>query len=252
MTTKLSAEQKQLLETDFGSDLEKFAEEKLAACENCYDYGFSKIATEVANDLDAMYKAAEEDEKKEEKEEKEEEGEDKGEKKEDMEDKEYEKAAAELGSFIERGMFDGLRKLGSERHGSEVAYLEPLILQKVAEELFVGAVDNFVEKTAASDEDKRYLRRALLGNPISAAIEAPKGERLKRFGKAQGHSLAEAGKGALGGALGGGLVGAAMGGKGSRGPGALLGAALGGMGGAAIGGVKGQFDEKATKIHQGK
>ena len=56
-------------------------------------------------------------------------------------DDEFEKAAAELGSFIERGMFDTLTKLGSERHEDPMHYFYPYIEEKVAAKGAKGAID---------------------------------------------------------------------------------------------------------------
>jgi hypothetical protein len=107
----------ELLNTDFGPEIEKLAAEQVQACKDAYNYGCEKLAAEAAEEMD--------------KEEKESKKEDKEEKKEKM-DEESEKAAAELGSFIERGFFDGLRKLGSERHNDEFHYLAPYVEQKIA------------------------------------------------------------------------------------------------------------------------
>lgn len=111
----LSAQEQALLNTDFGEDMEKSAAERVSACNEAYAYGFAKLAAEAAD-------AKDEEDKEEER---------KEEKKEKM-DEESEKAAAELGAFIERGFFDGLRKEGSDRHGDELYYIEPLILDKIA------------------------------------------------------------------------------------------------------------------------
>jgi len=48
-------------------------------------------------------------------------------------DEESEKKAAELGAFIERGMFDELTKLGSQRHGDAMYYYYPYMEEKVAQ-----------------------------------------------------------------------------------------------------------------------
>src|SRR5688572_1798221 len=114
----LSAEQQRLVQTDFG-DLEKEAAARVQLSQEMYATGFHKLATETADWLD---KAAEEAEKEEKKE-----------KDEDL-DEESKTASAELGDFIERGYFDGLRKLGSERHGNELHYIIPFIEARVAEE----------------------------------------------------------------------------------------------------------------------
>lgn len=117
MTTQLTNEDKALLNTNFGEEIEKIAAQRATAINEAYAYGFSKIAKEAADEKD--------------KEDKENEGKD-NDKKEEKMDEESEKAAAELGAFIERGFFDGLRKLGSERHGDEMHYIAPFILEKAA------------------------------------------------------------------------------------------------------------------------
>jgi hypothetical protein len=119
MTTQLTAQDKALIGTDFGEDIEKIAADRAAAITEAYNYGFLKVAADVAE-------AQDEEEKKEEKKEEKEE-------KEEKMDEESEKAAAELGAFIERGFFDGLRKLGSECHGDEFHYLTPYVMNKIAE-----------------------------------------------------------------------------------------------------------------------
>lgn len=119
MSNQLTAEQEALVNTDFGEEIEKVAAAKVATINSSYEYGFSKLAAEHAD--------AQDEEEKKEKEEKE-----KGKDKEEKMDEESEKAAAEIGAFIERGYFDGLRKLGQERHNNEMHYIEPLLLQKAA------------------------------------------------------------------------------------------------------------------------
>lgn len=118
MQVKLSQEEAQLLEIDFGEEIEKQAAARAEAISEAYEYGFDKHASVIADQMD---KVAEEDE---------DEDEDKDED-EEM-DEESEKAAAELGAFIERGFFDGLRKLGSERHENELYYLAPFLAEKIA------------------------------------------------------------------------------------------------------------------------
>ena len=119
---KLSQEEIQLLNTDFGEEIEKHAAARATAINDAYQYGFDKKASELANDMDKLAAEAEEAKKKEIEDEDEDE---------EM-DEESEKAAAELGAFIERGFFDGLRKEGAERHGNEMHYLQPYIEEKIA------------------------------------------------------------------------------------------------------------------------
>lgn len=113
----LSAEDLALLNTDFG-EMDKEAAAQVELADEMYLTGFDKLATETA---DAMDQAAAELLEAE-----------KVASEEDALDEESEKMASELSCFIERGFFDGLRKLGSERHDDELHYLMPYIEEKVA------------------------------------------------------------------------------------------------------------------------
>ena len=115
----LSLEDQKLLQADFG-EFDKLAADRVAVAEEMYATGFNKLAAETADALDKL--AEEEKEEKNEKEEKED----------DM-DENTKKASADLGAFIEKGYFDGLVKLGSERHGNEMHYIIPFLAEKVAE-----------------------------------------------------------------------------------------------------------------------
>lgn len=117
----------ELMATDFGAEMEKQAAEKVAALQEAYAYGMSKLAKDVA---DAKDEEEKEDSKEDSKEDK----------KEKM-DEESEKAAAELGAFIERGFFDGLRKEGMDRHGDEMHYVEPFLMSKIAFKANEGAIE---------------------------------------------------------------------------------------------------------------
>jgi hypothetical protein len=97
----------------YGEDVAQDAMEKVAAIRDSYNYGFHKLAEETAQALEEAAAAKEEEEEEE-------------------LDEESEKAASELGSFIERGFYDGLCKLGSERYGNEDAYLIPYLEEKFA------------------------------------------------------------------------------------------------------------------------
>lgn len=100
------------------------------------------------------------------------------------------------------------------------------------------------------ESEKHYVRRAFLGQPISSAIEARKGKKLRAFGEGALHSLKETGKGLGVGAGLGGLAGAGLGAlKGRAGTGAAIGALLGGYGGGAVGSFKGHFGRKASELH---
>jgi hypothetical protein len=234
----LSPEDQKLLNTDLGS-FEKEAAAHLELAAEMYDTGFHKLAQETADNLEALYA------------EKTASAEDAG----LAIDAETEKLAEDLGSFIERGFFDGLRKLGQERYGDEAAYLRPFIEEKVA----AAGAAYALAKLAKEDPEGHHLRRFLLGNPISSAIEARKGEKTKAFGHALAHGAVETAKGlgkgvAAGGAAGAlGGLGAALIKKGPKGKNALLGAGLGAgagsLAGTIYGSAKGQHGREASKIH---
>ena len=121
------------------------------------------------------------------------------------------------------------------------------------------------KKTAAAEPEGHHIRRALIGNPLSSAIEAKPGSRLDAFGEANGHVQAEGLKGVLKGGLGGAALGALAGGfAGARSAppgsmlrngigtalaGGLVGGSLGAPLGGAVGSVKGHLDEEASRIH---
>jgi hypothetical protein len=98
-----------------------------------------------------------------------------------------------------------------------------------------------------------HLRRALLGNATSAAIEAEKGHKLKSFGKALRHEVKENLKGTAIGGAGGAALGAGIGAL-AKGKTGLKGGAFTGLGiGANVGGIagaiKGRHDAEASRIH---
>lgn len=115
------------------------------------------------------------------------------------------------------------------------------------------------EKKAAAEPEGHHIRRALLGNPISSAIEARPGSRLDAAGEAYGHGLAEQ----LKGGLKGGVLGAGLGAAGGLAAGLInkapLGRAVGmgaGLGGGAgllagdiYGAFKGNHGAEASRIH---
>jgi len=110
----LSVEDQALLATDFGEQ-EKVAAAELGVAQEMYNTAFEKLAAATADAIDEEAKKEDESEKKE------------------KMDEEGEKKAADLSAFIERGYFDGLRKLGSDRHGDENAYLYPFLIEKCAD-----------------------------------------------------------------------------------------------------------------------
>lgn len=106
-------------------------------------------------------------------------------------------------------------------------------------------------KAAEENPEGHHVRRFLLGNPISSAIEAEPGKKLKSFGSAVGHQTLTG----LGGLAAGGAAGAGLGaGAGALlgknvGHTALLGALLGGQLGGLGGSFYGQHGAKASEIH---
>lgn len=113
---QLSRHDQELLNTDLG-DFDKEASAMVKMASEGYEMGFEKIALEIADSLEIqaieenMDKTASGDEL----------------------DPESEKTAAEMGAFIERGVFEGLQKLGQERYGNPDIYLEALAIEKLAD-----------------------------------------------------------------------------------------------------------------------
>ena len=108
-------------------------------------------------------------------------------------------------------------------------------------------------KTAApsSNEEKHYVRRFFLGNPISGAIKAKSGKKWKTFKDTWLHMLVQSLKGGVGGAGAGALIGALKGVRsGKINPLMVKRLALGGANlGGTVGKIYGTFDEKATQLH---
>jgi len=133
----LSAADQQLLRTDLG-DFDKVAAQQLEEASDCYNQGFEKFAADAADaqdEADEMDKQASE-----------------------YEDEsgltpEQEKVAAQLGAITEKGFFDGLCKLGSERHGDEMHYLWPYIEQKIAQEGAAVALEKAIEQLSKVAEE---------------------------------------------------------------------------------------------------
>ena len=117
----LTEQDQEIMATDFGG-LEKEAAEHIHLAEEGYEVGFRKIAKEIADAMEveaaetmAKIASGEADEEEEEEE----------------EDEEHTKKAEDIGAFIEKGTFDGLMKLGEERYGDSMVYIEPLIMEKL-------------------------------------------------------------------------------------------------------------------------
>lgn len=187
----LSAADQKLLNTDLG-DFEKDAAEQVATADEMYSVGFNKLATETADELDALMasekNAAEEVSL--------EEG--------------SEKIASDLSAFIERGFFDGLCKLGSDRHGDPYIYIYPYIEEKVAEAGAKGAVRKFYEAVKGhagkgAEKVKGFAAKGVKKvkeHHAQSAADVASGTRGV-FGKgytakSRLHDAATAGKGALG------------------------------------------------------
>jgi len=212
----LTAEEQKLLNTDLG-EFDKVAAAEVALAQEMYATGFEKLAAETADYLDSMFeKVAAEDEKEDEKED-------------DKEDEETKKTAAELGAFIERGFFDGLRKLGAERHGDETIYLLPYLEEKVAAEGakkaiaglwgklkgHAGAVGEKAREVGgkALEKGKEYAARAGKATSdygksipegfskarqnVALGLKQPKGERGKFFAQAGKQVASSTAKAAL-------------------------------------------------------
>lgn len=149
----LSPEDQALVKTDFGA-MDKVAAEQVKQASDCYAYGAEKIALEIA---DAQDKLAEEEAKKEKEEE------------EHKLDEEKEKTAAELGAFTERGVFDGLAKLGQERHSDPLHYFYPYMEQKIAEAGAAAAL----EKAAKAMDFLKSLGEKAKGHASAAGKASP-------------------------------------------------------------------------------
>jgi hypothetical protein len=171
----LSPADQALVNTDFGT-MDKVAEEMVKEASECYERGFEKTALEIADGLD---KAASE-----EKEDKEEEG---------KHDEESEKKAEQLASFYERGVFDGLAKLGAARHGDEMHYFWPFVEEKVAAEgaqaalVKLGKVMEFLANAGKSMSPKAvfsHARKAAVGERTVGAKAAGKAAEKKILARA--------------------------------------------------------------------
>lgn len=133
----LSPEDQKLLNTDLG-DFEKEAAARLQLANEMYEVGFNKLATETADNLDAYYAKVAEEEVVDDS---------------IQLDSESEKVAQELGAFIEKGYVDGLRKLGAERHGDEMAYLVPFLEEKIAAKGAKAFLHSFGKKMKSWGKD---------------------------------------------------------------------------------------------------
>lgn len=216
------------LAADQGLDLSQMSDEQVASV-------YAQVFPEEVAKLAAEEKEKEEGKAHEEKESKEHEEGEKEEEKEEAKKAEAAAYLAEKNAFVEKcAEADYMGRIMAHAFTQERANIEKLAADK-------------------KPEEGHHLRRAILGNPISGAIEAEKGKKLKTFGKAYGHALKETGKGALVGGAGGAALGAAIGAAKGGKAGALKGALGGGVSGlhvgALAGSVKGQHDRRASEIH---
>lgn len=172
----LSVEQQKLLKTDFGSDIEKTASAQAKVAKEMYDRG-SEIAVKIA---DAMDKEAADQEKQ------------AGDH--SLEDAGQEKLAAQMGAFIERGQYDGLQKLGHERHGNKWHYVTPFVEEKVASAAAKGAVNNFRKFIAAKSKDVVGKGKEMAGK-AKDAVKANPGKAAAGAGAAGAAAGFAAGRG---------------------------------------------------------
>lgn len=158
---ELSQEDQMLVQTQFPEELEKSASAEISLAQELYTAGFSKFASATA---EALEKLAEEGKESDEEEEKE------HEKKLDEDQK---KEASARGAFIARGYIDGLKKLGSDNYGDEMAYLYPFIQEKMAGlEALKGMAGKAGKSVVGYGKDiAEHARRAATGTV------APKGAK---------------------------------------------------------------------------
>ena len=118
---ELSQEDQKVLETKLDPALEKEAADNMAIAKQMYNHGFSELAVNTADGLDKAAEDKGDDD-------------DKGKMKYDEKEKEEEaeKKAAAMAAFVERGFFDGLQKLGQDRHKDPNHYLRPFVEEKIA------------------------------------------------------------------------------------------------------------------------
>lgn len=160
----LSPADQALVRTDFGA-MDKVAAGLVKQATECYEYGHDKIALEIADGLEkaaadeaAALAVAE--------------------KTAGEVDPEFEKAAAELGAFTERGTFDGLAKLGQERYGDEMAYFYPFVEQKIAQ---AGAQAALAKVAGAMKSVATHGAAAVGGAAALAGAAKLHGHMKKRF-----------------------------------------------------------------------
>lgn len=172
----LSPEDQALVRTNFGA-MDKVAEAQVKEAAEAYEYGAETYAKEIADNLDKI--AAEEAAEVE--------------KVAGTElTEEQEKSAAELGAFIEKGVCDGLAKLGQERHNDPMHYFVPFVEEKIAEAGAKAALNKAYSKMkdhagAFGARAKAMLQKgkghaAAAGAKAKGAANAA-GEKAKAHGK---------------------------------------------------------------------
>lgn len=173
----LTPEQQELVNTDFGEEMEKEAAAELKQANDLYTVGFTKFAAEAAESMDKAEDKAKEESGEKEKEE--------AEKKLSEEEK---KEAAARGAFIAKGYMDGLMKLGEQNHQDKYHYLAPFLEEKFAAK--GKAAKAIWSKLFAGGKAGKSARGAALKKSKAIA---------RKYGPAAG---AAAGGGLVGGALG--------------------------------------------------
>jgi len=171
----LSHEDQALVNTNFG-DLEKEASARVQVAQEMYSMGFDKLASATADEMDkAAAEAAKAECKEDEKEE---------------HDEEKKAASEECGKIIEKGFFDGLKKLGSERHGNEWHYVLPFVEEKVAAAGMQAALARFHEKVAF---DMKTLKDTVKG--VTKNLKSGYNAATSQAGKGYNAVKSQAGKG---------------------------------------------------------
>lgn len=168
-----------LVEQAKAGELTKEAAAQAIVVNDAYRTGFDKIAAQIADSMDAAAEKTAAEKKDEE----------------EKMDEESEKAAAEIGAFIEKGTVEGLRKLGSDRHGDENYYLNEFMVDKVASEGAKRAASAFLAKikggaSAAGAKASEMAGKAKAGVQAGAA----KGREMAQAGAAKAQAAGQAAK----------------------------------------------------------
>jgi len=182
----LSVEDQKLVNMAFPAEIEKEASENVTLIQELHEYGFSKLAMSVANDLE---KAASEEKEEEEEE----------------EDKDEKKEASARAFYITEGLIEGLKKLGSDRYGDENIYLDVFVQEKVADwkseaaakgKKAWGSVKGYHKDIA--EDTKRVLTGKRTGTYGPSSLPVEGRERAMAGLKAMGRSTPHAAVAGLG------------------------------------------------------